>query len=101
MTAELEFKRYVDRILRCRSLEDEAKQDTKDVYAEVSSAGYDKTVVGALVAELRKQEKHPAKFQERNETLDVYRDAYHRASHTHASAPARENITEFRARESA
>jgi uncharacterized protein (UPF0335 family) len=83
VSADRELKLFVDRVLRCRELEDAAKDDTKAVYAELKAANYDKTTVGALVAELRKQEKNPGKFREKNDTLDAYRTAYERASHAH------------------
>lgn len=83
MSADLQFKQYIDRILRCREAEDAAKEDTKEVYAEMKADGYDKTAAGALVAELRKREKNPDQFSERSAILDLYRDAYERASHAH------------------
>lgn len=93
MSADLEFKQLIDRILRCREAEDDAKQDTKEIYAELKSRGYDKTAAGALVAEIRKKDKNPDKFEERNTILDLYREAYERASgtrlatHTHTPDP--------------
>lgn len=87
MSADLQFKQLIDRVLRCREAEDEAKADTKEVYAELKGLGYDKTAAGALVAELRKKDKNPDQFEERNAVLDLYRDAYERAggslAHTH------------------
>jgi len=79
-----QFRALIDRILRCREAEDEAKQDTKEIYAEAKSSGYDKTAMGALVRELRSKDKNPAKFEEKSAVLDLYRDAYERASHVHA-----------------
>lgn len=93
MSADLQFKQIIDRILRCREAEDAAKDDTKEVYAELKALGYDKTAAGALVGEIRQKDKNPDKFTERNATLDLYRDAYERASgtglatHTHAPDP--------------
>jgi len=85
---EEQFRSLIDRILRCRADEDEAKAATKDVYAEVKSLGYDKTAVGALVSELRKKDKDATKFEEAQSLLDLYRDAYERASHTHTHVRA-------------
>lgn len=82
--ADNQFRALIDRILRSREAEDEAKQDTKEIYAEAKSSGYDKTAMGALVRELRSKDKNPAKFEEKSATLDLYRDAYERASHVHA-----------------
>lgn len=88
MSADLQFKQLIDRVLRCREAEDEAKADTKEVYAELKALGYDKTAAGALVTEIRKREKNPEQFEERNTVLDLYREAYERAggslTHTHA-----------------
>lgn len=83
MSADLQFKQLIDRVLRCREAEDAAKEDTKQVYADAKAKGFDKTAMGALVAELRKKDKNPEKFEERNSILDLYRDAYERASHAH------------------
>ena len=85
MSSDAHFRAFIDRIRRCREAEDEAKEDTKAVYAELKAAGYDKTVAGALVNELRKQEKNGDKFEEHSALLDLYRDAYHRASGTVAT----------------
>jgi uncharacterized protein (UPF0335 family) len=91
---DLQFKQLIDRILRCREAEDEAKEDTKAVYADLKALGYDKTGAGALVSELRKKNKDAGKFEERNMILDLYRDAYERASHVHAPAHVREERSE-------
>lgn len=81
-SADARLKAFIDRILRCREAEDEAKEDTKAVYAELKAEGYDKSAAGALVAELRKKDKDADKFAERSAILDLYRDAYERASGT-------------------
>lgn len=84
MSGDQLFKQFIDRILRCREAEDEAKEDTKAVYAELKAAGFDKTIAGKFVNELRQKEKNPDKFSETDTILDLYREAYERASHTHA-----------------
>lgn len=97
---DLQLKSFIDRILRCREVEDEAKADTKAVYAEMKAMGFDKTATGALVAELRKQDKNPVKFEEASAILDLYREAYQRASgtaiatHTHAGATSSDDRAE-------
>ncbi|PSM18245.1 GapR family DNA-binding domain-containing protein [Nitratireductor sp. StC3] len=78
--AQRQFKAFIDRVLRCREAEDAAKEDTKAVYAEMKAAGYDKAAAGALVREIRDADKNPEKFRDRNAMLDLYRDAYERAS---------------------
>jgi len=82
-----EFRQLVDRILRCREAEDEAKDATKDVYAEAKANGYDKTVLGKLVAEIRAQAKNPDKVSEQDAILETYRSAYH-GSHTQSGERA-------------
>jgi uncharacterized protein (UPF0335 family) len=80
---------FIDRILRLREEIDGIQQDVKEVYAEARSQGFDKTAMGALVAELRKASKDASKAQEAAAVLDLYREAYHRAaSHTHAREAA-------------
>lgn len=88
MSAELQFKQLIDRILRCREAEDAAKDDTKEVYAELKQLGYDKTAAGTFVAELRKREKNPSKYEEAEAILDLYRSAYEKASRTHTHEEA-------------
>lgn len=77
------LRSIVDRILRCREDEDEAKLATKDVYAEARSMGFDKTALGKLVAELRARTKDGDKLDEQEAMLDLYRERYHGASHVH------------------
>lgn len=89
---DLQFKSFIDRILRCREAEDAAKEDTKAVYAEMKAEGYEKAIVGKLVNELRKRAQDSAKVDEAEAILDLYREAYERASgttiatHVHAGA---------------
>lgn len=90
MSADKDFAALIDRILRCREAEDAAKDDTKEVYAELAAKGHDKTAAGALVAELRKKDKNQDKFTERNAMLELYRDAYDRAKGSHAHTHTRE-----------
>ena len=101
MSADLQFKQLIDRILRCREAEDAAKDDTKEVYAELKALGYDKTAAGALVGELRKKDKDPEKFTERNATLDLYRDAYERAGASRAHTHTREDNEQAAAKSAA
>lgn len=87
--SDKQFRSLVDRILRLKEEQDNIGDDIKDVYAEAKGTGFDKTVMGALVAELRKKGKDAAKFEEAQSVLDLYREAYERAlSHTHAHARA-------------
>lgn len=104
MTAptDKEFKSFIDRVLRLKEEQDSIGEDIKGVYAEMKQRGYDKTAAGTFVGELRKKEKNPGKFEEGNAILDLYRDAYNRASGTvvatHTHAPDREALAERRKR---
>lgn len=81
--AESQIRGFIDRILRLKAEQDTIGDDIKDVYAEAKGVGFDKTVMGQLVSELRKKGKDAAKFEENSAILDLYREAYERASHAH------------------
>jgi uncharacterized protein (UPF0335 family) len=70
--AVAQLRRLVDRIER---LEEERKglgNDIKDIYSEAKSGGFDVKVLRQLIR-VRKQE--PAKTEEQETLLDVYRRA--------------------------
>jgi uncharacterized protein (UPF0335 family) len=83
MSADKELKAYIDRVLRLKEEQDELGRDIRDIYAEAKSSGYDKTVMGKLVAHLRKvlKEGDGAVIEQEN-VFDTYLQAYHRASGT-------------------
>lgn len=83
---DAQFAAYIDRILECRKLEDEAKEDTKLVYTELADAGGDKTAAGLLVRALRMDEKQAGKAQARQELVEEYRDRYRRGKASHVRA---------------
>ena len=83
-SADKQLKAYIDRILRCREAEDEAKADTKAVYKELAAEGYEKAVVGQVVNYLRKREKDGDNLDEQSAKFDLYLDAYQRPSHAYA-----------------
>lgn len=84
-----ELRQFVDRIIAVHDEIDERNADKKEIYAELHGRGFDKTAVGALVREIRKQSKGGAKFQEHEAILDLYRQAYQGvASHTHTREAA-------------
>lgn len=91
MTADKQLKAYIDRILRLKEEQDALGQDIRDVYAEAKAEGYDKTVMGKLVAHLRKVLKEgDGAIAEAESIFDTYLNAYQRASgmpvaiaHTH------------------
>lgn len=91
MSADAKLKAYIDRILRCREAEDEAKQDTKDVYAELAAEGYEKAIVGQVVTFLRKREKDGDKVAEQSAKFDLYLEAYERPSHAHTRVERSDN----------
>ena len=100
MSADRRLKSFIDRVLRLKEEQDALAEDIRKVYAEAKAEGYDKTAMGALVSELRRIEKKGADaVSEQSALLDLYREAYERASHTHAYAreasdPATGEITE-------
>jgi uncharacterized protein (UPF0335 family) len=91
MSADAKLKAYIDRILRCREAEDEAKQDTKEVYAELAAEGYEKAIVGQVVTFLRKREKDGDKVAEQSAKFDLYLEAYERPSHAHTRVERSDN----------
>lgn len=91
MSADAKLKAYIDRILRCREAEDEAKQDTKEVYAELAAEGYEKAIVGQVVTFLRKREKDGDKVAEQSAKFDLYLEAYERPSHAHTREERSDN----------
>ncbi|RWF41612.1 MAG: DUF2312 domain-containing protein [Mesorhizobium sp.] len=97
--AAAQLRSFIDRILRLKEEQDTIGDDIKEVYAEMKGCGFDRTAAGALVTELRRKMKDgDAAFEERNSILDLYRTAYEAGAkrpHTHAPAPARENIEEI------
>jgi uncharacterized protein (UPF0335 family) len=83
MTADRQLKAFIDRVLRLKEEQDTLSDDIREVYAEAKAQGYDKTVMGKLVAHLRKIEKSGADAVEEAESIfDTYLTAYHRASGT-------------------
>jgi len=97
MSADTIVKSFIDRVLRLKEEQDALAADIREVYAEAKGNGYDKTAMGAVVAHLRKIEKHGADaLEERDAAFGLYLDAYERASsHTPAPARVREIIEEF------
>ncbi len=83
MTADKQLKAYIDRVLRLKEEQDALGQDIRDVYAEAKAEGYDKTVMGKLVAHLRKVLKEgDGAIAEAESIFDTYLNAYQRASGT-------------------
>lgn len=83
---DAQFAAFIDRILECRKREDEAKEDTKLVYAELADAGGDKAAAGALIRSLRMDEKQAGKAQLREALVEEYRGRYQRGKASHVRA---------------
>jgi uncharacterized protein (UPF0335 family) len=66
------LRSYIERIESVEADMDELKQDRKEIYIEVGSAGFDKKIVRQII-KLRKQEEHVRR--ETEELLDLYRQA--------------------------
>jgi len=83
MSADKQLKSYIDRVLRLKEEQDTLGDDIREVYAEAKSEGYDKTIMGKLVAHLRKVAKSGEDtVSEQEMNFDTYLQAYHRASGT-------------------
>ncbi len=96
MSADVEIKQFIDRILRLKEEQDTLGDDVREVYAEAKGRGYDKTVLGNVVSYLHKIEKLGRDtLHEREAIFDLYLTAYEAGGQAPASARARENIEEF------
>lgn len=84
MSADTKLKTYIERILRCREAEDDAKKDTKEVYSELAGDGYEKAIVGQVVNHIRKREKDGDRLAEQSAKFELYLEAYELPSHVHA-----------------
>lgn len=78
--ADQQLASYVDRCLRLRQEADERMQDVAEVLKEAKSNGFDKAAIRALVNEERKLAKDSDAVREATEILNLYREAYHRAT---------------------
>ncbi|MGZ2484323.1 uncharacterized protein (UPF0335 family) [Rhizobium pisi] len=83
MAADKQLKAYIDRVLRLKEEQDTIGDDIREIYAEAKAEGYDKTVMGKLVAHLRKVLKQgDGAVAEAESIFDTYLHAYQRASGT-------------------
>ncbi|OCJ05290.1 hypothetical protein A6U87_14900 [Rhizobium sp. AC44/96] len=97
MTADNQLKAYIDRVLRLKEEQDALGDDIREIYAEAKAEGYDKTIMGKVVAHLRAELKKGAvAIAEAESIFDTYLHAYQRASgtpvatHTHEENVDRE-----------
>ncbi|MFK3965707.1 GapR family DNA-binding domain-containing protein [Ensifer adhaerens] len=95
MSADKQLKAYIDRVLRLKEEQDTLGDDIREVYAEAKSEGYDKTIMGKLVAHLRKVAKSGQDaVSEQEMNFDTYLQAYHRASGTAVATHTHEKNSE-------
>ncbi|MBD9635443.1 DUF2312 domain-containing protein [Ensifer sp. ENS07] len=95
MSADKQLKAYIDRVLRLKEEQDTLGDDIREVYAEAKSEGYDKTIMGKLVAHLRKVAKSGEDaVSEQEMNFDTYLQAYHRASGTAVATHTHEKNSE-------
>lgn len=97
MSADKELKAFIDRILRLKEEQDAIGGDIRDIYGEAKGRGYDKTVMGKLVAYLRKIEKAGSQTVDEQESIfETYLASYQGtsgtrvATHTHETDHNRE-----------
>lgn len=87
--ADEHLRAFIDRVLRLKEEQDNLGKDIREVYAEAKANGFDKTVLGQVVAYLRKREKDPHKVEESEAIFDIYLHSYNRgtslATHTRES----------------
>lgn len=81
-------KNRMERILRLHEQIDELKLGIREIYAEEKSDGGDKTAMGSAVSIIRKRAKDKTAFDNREALVDVYLNAFHGPSHTHAREAA-------------
>lgn len=97
--ADENLRAYTDRVLRLKEEQDQMSADIKEVYAEAKANGFDKTIMGQLVAFLRKREKDPHKVEENGAIFDLYLHAYDSGTplatraHAHEAEPAHDPTT--------
>jgi uncharacterized protein (UPF0335 family) len=83
MTADKQLKAYIDRVLRLKEEQDTIGDDIREIYAEAKAEGYDKTIMGKVVAHLRRElKKGSGAVDEAEMVFDTYLTAYRRASGT-------------------
>jgi uncharacterized protein (UPF0335 family) len=96
MTASL--RSFIDRVLRLKEEQDSLSSDIKEIYAEAKANGFDKTVMGQLVAYLRKREKDQHKLEENTAIFELYLHEYDRGTdvaiaHAHEGDPPHDPST--------
>ena len=88
------IKSLMQRIIRVLDEIDALKADSREIYAEAKSHGYDKTALGLAVRTIRNRDKaEGAEAIERAAIAELYIAEFDAPTggHTHAHAPARES----------
>lgn len=83
--AKDQLQSFVERIERLLEGRDGIMADVREVYAEAKANGFDKTVMGQVIAARRKRDKNEAAFAEAGAIFDLYWEALH-GPHTHMRA---------------
>lgn len=83
---DAQYAAFIDRLVACRQAEDDAKEDTKQVYTELAEAGEDKTAAGLIVRELRMTEKDRVKANLKGAAADSAAERYRRGKASHVRA---------------
>lgn len=70
------IRSYVERVLRLKAEQDQLSEDIREIYKEAKGNGFDKTVLGQIVAHIRRVEKDPDKVAENQTLFDRYLAEY-------------------------
>ena len=76
-----DVRSFTDRLIRLNEERKTITDDIKDVCAEAKASGLKPKALRALVAELMRDESASANAAELDAELEMYRQAYHGASH--------------------
>lgn len=82
--AQDQIKAFVERILRLKQEAADINRDIREVYGEAKANGFDKTVLGKLVAYVAKRTEDRNAVAEADALFDLYLTAFDGASRTHA-----------------
>jgi uncharacterized protein (UPF0335 family) len=67
-----DLRGYITRVMNVLAEIDDLGADKKEIYKEIASAGFDRTVVSQVVGHLRKKAAKPGKFAEQSALFDLY-----------------------------
>lgn len=92
--AREQLQAFVERIERLLEKRDGIMADVREVYAELKGNGFDKTVVGQVVAARRKRAKDASGFEEASAIFDLYWSALHGGISSSQGEPSRTHTRE-------